>query len=271
MPEGTLAPEIKISKNPEIQQKVDDNKTRILSRHPNADISLVNEQARSRVAFEIRLARVRQELQKSKKTSITDTLTGAMNNTGFEQIMQLEGRRTLRTQKPMAIVVLDANDLREKNRIGGHAAGDEYLKKIADVLRRTSRASDTLGRRSNSEDNEDPTKVARWGGDEFGVILEETGAEGVHAWWNRTADEFSKSGIAIGAGVQILNPSDILGKTPAEISAIIADKKHEADLALMGVAKQESKTTNHPTLVVYDEIPEEIKQTLPQKVQELDK
>jgi len=263
MPEATTTPEIKISNNPEIQQKVEQGSKTISERYPNTDPKLVNEQARSRIATQIRLERIKKELRETRKTSITDNLTGALNNTGFEEIIQLEGRRTLRTQKPMVIVVLDANDLREINK-SGHAVGDEYLKKIAEVLRKTSRASDILGRRSNSEETEESLNVARWGGDEFGVILDETDLEGAKTWWTRTADEFKNAGISIGAGMQILNPSDIAGKSPSEVSAIIADKKHEADLAMMGIAKPESKESKKPTLSVYNEIPVETRQMLPQ-------
>lgn len=255
-----------------IHSAVTDKASSIIAKYPNADQSLVIDQARSRVATEIRIERLKQEVERNKGRAIRDTLTGALNGTGFEEIMQLQGRRTLRSNKPMTIVVLDANNLRQLNKDGGHAAGDAYLKGIAEVLTRTSRASDILGRNRNSDEaNQDQSRVARWGGDEFGVILEETDIEGAKVWWERTANEFAAAGISIGAGLQVLNPEDIRGKTPGEISATIADKKHEADMAMMGVAKEASKLQNKPVLAVYNELPQETRDSLPQRMEELKK
>lgn len=265
MPENASG--IKESSNPLIQAEIDRRKSAILETHPDVNPVILNEQVRNRIAAEIRIERLRGELERKTKQSITDNLTGTLNATGFEQMMQIEGRRTLRTGKSMAIVVLDANDLRKLN-LKGHAKGDEYLKSIADVLQKVSRASDIVGRRPNSEPT-DTARVARWGGDEFGVILEETDLEGAKSWWNRAALEFRLNGISIGAGVQVLNPSELEGKTPGEVSAIIADKKHEADLAMMGVAKPESKKFNTPTLSIYNEIPQETRVHLPERIAQL--
>lgn len=255
----------KISPSPQIQTKVDERKFTLKQKYPNADDALINEQARSRIAAELRIERLKRDVEKNKGKAITDKLTGALNGTGFEEIMQLEGRRTIRSGKPMVIVVLDANDLKIKNE-AGHSAGDEYLKKISRALQKASRASDVLGRQSNSEVPEGTPRVARWGGDEFGVILDSTDIEGGKSWWNRASIELEAEGVSIGAGMQILNPSDIAGKTPGEMSAIISDKKHEADMAMMGISKPDSKTQNKPVLTVYSELTPEVVASLPARI-----
>lgn len=261
--------ESRAARHAQVQDRVQARAITILNKHSNASEELANEQARSRIAAEIRIERLKRDVEKNKGRAITDKLTGTLNGTGFEEIMQLEGRRTLRSGKSMVIVVLDANDLRERNARGGHAEGDAYLKSIADVLTKTSRSSDILGRSRNSDETESQRRVARWGGDEFGVILEESDLEGGLAWWERTSAEFEAAGISIGAGMQVLDPNELKGKSPSEMSAIISDRKHEADMAMMGVAKQESKIQKKPVLTVYNYLPQETRQTLPQRIEAL--
>lgn len=249
----------------EIQDRVQAKAASILNKYPQADESLATEQARSRIAAELRIERLKRDVERNRGKAITDQLTGTLNGTGFEEIMQLEGRRTIRTGKPMVIVVLDANDLSKKN-LKGHAAGDEYLKKIARALQKASRASDVLGRQSNSDISEGTPRVARWGGDEFGVILDGTDIEGGKSWWTRASLELEAEGVSIGAGMQILNPSDIKGKTPGEMSVIISEKKHEADMAMMGISKPDSKKQDKPVLAVYSELSQDVVASLPTRI-----
>lgn len=255
MTETQTVPGLRVSARSEIQNSIDQKTQSIKERYPEAPDSLINELLRSRKAAELRVQRLKSEVEKEHGESITDPLTGALNRNGFDSILQLEGRRTTRTNSPMVIVVLDANNLKELNDSEGHKAGDEYLKKIATVLQKTSRASDILARQPNSPTPEEEAHIARWGGDEFGVILDGTDFEGAKAWWERTAAEFALAGISIKAGMQILNPEDIKGKTPGEMSAIISQKKNEADQA-MYFSKPISKSANTAVLTSFNEIPE---------------
>ncbi len=91
--------------------------------------------------------------------SYHDPLTGLYNRRFFEQeLKRLDVARNL----PLSIILGDVNGLKLTNDIFGHAAGDEILKEAANVFRSACRADDI---------------VARWGGDEFIVILPQTTAE----------------------------------------------------------------------------------------------
>ena len=112
------------------------------------------------------LLRAHQELeeqsQELKRLSITDPLTGLYNRLKIEDSFKYEFRRLQRYGDVLAIILLDIDHFKNVNDTFGHQAGDQVLCGIADVLRHRVRKSDMLG---------------RWGGEEFIIILPETGLE----------------------------------------------------------------------------------------------
>jgi diguanylate cyclase (GGDEF)-like protein len=90
--------------------------------------------------------------------SIHDVLTGLYNRTFFEEeLSRLDRGRDF----PVSIIVADVNDLKVVNDTQGHAAGDEILRQVAEILGQVFRAGDIL---------------ARIGGDEYVVLLAHTDA-----------------------------------------------------------------------------------------------
>lgn len=106
--------------------------------------------------------RIRQQNRLLEQLNRTDTLTGLANRAHWLDTAAHEMHRYLRNQHPATLILLDIDGFKQVNDHHGHAAGDALLQEIAEVLRESLRSVDTPG---------------RLGGDEFGVVLPETGLE----------------------------------------------------------------------------------------------
>jgi diguanylate cyclase (GGDEF)-like protein len=98
-----------------------------------------------------------------KRQAITDELTQLANRRRFTETLALEVRRAERFADPLALVLADIDDFKQINDRYGHGTGDEVLRRFADVLR------------ANVRDFDLPV---RFGGEEFAVLLPETGMDG---------------------------------------------------------------------------------------------
>ena len=95
--------------------------------------------------------------------SRTDRLT-QLNNRGYwEECLEREFRRVRRTHGPATLIMFDIDHFKKINDTYGHQAGDEVIRNTAALMRQASRETDILG---------------RYGGEEFGIILVDTAAEG---------------------------------------------------------------------------------------------
>jgi diguanylate cyclase (GGDEF)-like protein len=92
-----------------------------------------------------------------------DALTQLRNRRAFEERLEDELRRSRRHGYATSLVLLDIDHFKAFNDAYGHPAGDEVLRQVGRLLRRTLRASDF---------------AARYGGEEFAIILPNTDAEG---------------------------------------------------------------------------------------------
>ena len=96
--------------------------------------------------------------------AITDALTGLANRRHFDQCLAREWRRALRDRKPLSLLLIDADFFKDYNDTSGHLRGDICLKQIAQS------AQDVVARPGDL--------VARFGGEEFAVILPNTETDG---------------------------------------------------------------------------------------------
>jgi len=94
--------------------------------------------------------------------AIHDEKTGLYNNKFFETVFEMEAEKAKRRQQKLSLIMIDIDFFKKINDTLGHMKADELLKRLADVIKKRIRKSDI---------------VARFGGEEFVILLPETNLE----------------------------------------------------------------------------------------------
>ena len=115
---------------------------------------------------------------------LTDPLTGCLNRRGFDNSLTRELGRAGRAGSEFALLAIDLDHFKAVNDNYGHIAGDAVLRAVGSLLMTSARAGDV---------------VARVGGEEFAVLLADTGAEGAHLFAGRLCERIAAHPFAIGA------------------------------------------------------------------------
>lgn len=171
-----------------------------------------------------------------------DALTGLLNRRRFQKELEKWGQYALRYQRSAALVFIDLDKFKFVNDTYGHHAGDEYLTAISDLLTKGLRTTDT---------------IARWGGDEFAVLLPETSKDTAIEVANKLLRLFNETDLNV-AGHH-LHPSASIGL------ALFPD--HGTDFESLSVyadaAMYEAKSAGRNCWRLYSSSPQEM-----QRVQE---
>ncbi len=126
--------------------------------------------------------------EKLEYLSTHDSLTGLYNRMKLERQLEEEVHRAARYNHPLSIYMLDIDHFKQTNDTYGHQAGDMVLQHLANTLAQTIREEDL---------------VARYGGDEFVVILPETSLSKAEGFAKRLFDEIIRLRIPLANGNEI--------------------------------------------------------------------
>lgn len=155
-----------------------------------------------------------------------DVLTGLRNRRGWNEAMTAELARHARTRRPSVLMLVDVDNFKAVNDRHGHVAGDRVLRCVADVLAACTRDIDT---------------PARYGGDEFGVLLVETGLRGGLRVAERVRTAFMEARPPEAEGCTLS-----IGLSEVDLSVVTADEWLQRADAAMYRAKAAGRNRVEP-------------------------
>ncbi len=120
--------------------------------------------------YQLKYVQLQKEIEERQKAqdalermATMDALTGVFNRRTFLELAGREFEKALRYQRPLSVIMLDVDKFKSINDLFGHIVGDQLLIRVAKQMQQVLRRVDLLG---------------RYGGDEFVLLLPETGREG---------------------------------------------------------------------------------------------
>jgi diguanylate cyclase (GGDEF)-like protein len=177
-----------------------------------------------------RIHQLEQENQQLKVLATLDSLTQIANRNSFENYLQAQWNRMVSEAAPLSLILCNIDFFKLYNKLYGHEAGDNCLQKVAEVIRRVLKRPTDL--------------AARYGGDEFAIILPQTDltealdiAEEIRAVMSRERIKFNtpKIGglpsefVTVSLGVSTIIPNDKNNATSLLAAAHKAVQKSKRD------------------------------------------
>jgi diguanylate cyclase (GGDEF)-like protein/PAS domain S-box-containing protein len=157
---------------------------------------------------------LRQSEEELKGLSFKDEVTGLYNRRFFSVRLEEEVRRCVRFKQELSVVLMDLDGFKQVNDEQGHAAGDEVLREIGQLVLRHSRKIDVF---------------ARYGGDEFAILLVQTPRAGALFYADRLRQRIAEHPFRIGAHI---SASFGVASLPDGVSGAPEDLIRAADRAL---------------------------------------
>jgi diguanylate cyclase (GGDEF)-like protein len=159
-------------------------------------------------------------LQKAEALSVTDDLTRLYNSRYLNQALRRETKRASRSGRPLSLLFIDLDGFKEVNDTHGHLSGSRTLVEVATIMRGCARETDI---------------VARFGGDEFSLVLPDTGSEGAMAVASRIRERLSKWRFLASQGLSVHLTASIGVATLPDVAASAEELIRAADQAMYRV------------------------------------
>jgi len=154
-----------------------------------------------------------------QRQAVTDELTGLFNHRRFQEVMSAEVERARRFGSSLGLIMFDIDNFKQVNDTFGHLQGDLVLRRVAEVLRESSREID---------------EPARYGGEEMAVALPQTDLEGAYQFAERVRQRIEELEVPVldGDGVVRITASFGAAALPESSDADKAALVAAADAAL---------------------------------------
>jgi diguanylate cyclase (GGDEF)-like protein len=159
-------------------------------------------------------------LQKAEALSVTDDLTRLYNSRYLNLVLRRETKRASRSGRPLSLLFLDLDGFKQVNDTHGHLAGSQALVEAAAVIRSCARETDV---------------VARFGGDEFSLILPDTGREGAVSVAERIGERLRATRFLAADGLSVHLTASIGVATLPDVAGSAEELIRAADTAMYQV------------------------------------
>ena len=180
------------------------------------------------LAFTYLLAYSKEQLNLERVRSSTDDLTGLLNRRALYAALEAEFDRTREDSQSFSVILLDVDRFKNINDTFGHAAGDEVLIGIADILRQHSPR----------------VAVGRWGGEEFLLLVQNSDLESVLAMAEELRGTLAEYPFKVGT------VTASFGVACLQVGESSSDLVRRADLALYAAKSRGRNRVEHAVRVI---------------------
>lgn len=160
------------------------------------------------------------QLKRSEALSVTDDLTALYNSRYLNQVLRRETKRASRHGRPLSLLFIDLDGFKAVNDTHGHLCGSRALVEAASVIRANARETDV---------------VARFGGDEFALILPDTGHEGALAVGERIRERLAAHPFLAADGLSLRLTASVGVATMPDAATSSDGLIQAADIAMYAV------------------------------------